>query len=77
MNDNAHEQEIYEIQFSMRYCCAQSTKVSHTESTVTKVSEQASHITAEYSADIRNRTQQAWVSLHIQKPKPLERVDYY
>ena len=36
---------------------------------VTIVPGQAPHITAEYSADIRNRTQRARVSLHIQKPK--------
>ena len=33
---------------------SQSTTVYHTE--VTKVPSQATHITAEYSADIRNRT---------------------
>ena len=37
---------------------------------VTMVPGQAPHITAEYSADSRNRTQRARVSLHIQKPKP-------
>ena len=30
----------------------------------------APHITTEYSADIRNRTLQAWVSLNNQKQKP-------
>ena len=37
---------------------------------VTKVPSQAPHITAGYSADIRNRTLLARVSLNIQKPKP-------
>ena len=34
------------------------------------VSGQDSHITAECSADIRNRSSLARVRLHIQKPKP-------
>ena len=37
---------------------------------VTNVPGQAQHITAEYSADSRNRTPRAKVGLHIQKPKP-------
>ena len=35
---------------------------------VTKVPGQAPHITTQYSADIRNRTPRASVSLRIQKP---------
>ena len=37
---------------------------------VTKVPDQALHITTEYSVDSRHRTLQVSVSLHIQKPKP-------
>ena len=37
---------------------------------VTKVPFQSPHITTEYSADIRNRTLRARVSIHIQKRKP-------
>ena len=37
---------------------------------VIKVPGQAPHITTEYFADTWNRTPRAWVSLHIQKPKP-------
>ena len=37
---------------------------------VTKVRGQATHITTDYSADIRYRTTRARVCLHIQKPKP-------
>ena len=35
-----------------------------------KVPGQAPHITADYSADIRNRTPRAKINLHIQKPQP-------
>ena len=37
----------------------------------------AQHITTEYTADIRNRTPRARVSLHVQKPKPQASLKKY